>query len=122
MKRWVSGPILRLLEGKNSLKLQEIITDRELEIYLGGQLSVGIVPAFEDELTAALLLFDKVTLDFQEVEAITASGLESLLRLQHFSEERVDAVFLLKGVKPELMRTFQEIGFDQIMDIRALES
>ena len=84
---------------------------------LGGQLTLKAAHDFEDELTALLTIASRIEVDFNDLESISGAGLQSLLRAQRTLDKKGGSMEL-KGLQGQVYRSFEELGFLELFDIR----
>lgn len=74
---------------------------------------------FEDEVMAALTVCHKLRLDFSGVSYIASTVLRTLLSVQQLIDNIDDAEMTLTGVTGEVMETFKDSGFSEILEIES---
>ena len=90
-----------------------------MHILLNGQLSNLVALEFEDEVMAALTVCHRLRLDFSGVNYIASTVLRTLLSVQQLIDNIEDAEMTLTGVTGEVMETFKDSGFSEILEIES---
>lgn len=72
---------------------------------------------FEDELTAAASLYDKIVVDFSEIDAVSSAGIKALLLVQRILDKRDHSSMKLRSMKPSVYQMFDEMGFTELFEI-----
>lgn len=106
-------------DDKLLFTLSEKISDGVMHILLNGQLSNLVALEFEDEVMAALTVCHRLRLDFSGVNYIASTVLRTLLSVQQLIDNIEDVEMTLTGVTGEVMETFKDSGFSEILEIES---
>lgn len=104
-------------EAKVILAIAEELVDGKLKITLSGEIKNEVAHEFEDEVMAALSVCHNLIIDFSKVTYIASFALKSLLSVQQMIDEIDNSSMVLIHVSKEVMSTFKESGFSEILMI-----
>ena len=99
------------------LTIGEAFDEDRVTLSLAGNVNMGVAHDFEDELTAAASVCDKIIVDFTDVEAISSVGIKALLMVQRTLDKRADSMLKLTGMKKAVYEMFDEMGFVDLFEI-----
>ena len=99
------------------LTIMETFDEDRVTLSLAGNINMGVAHDFEDELTAAASVCDKIIVDFTDVEAISSVGIKALLMVQRTLDKRADSMLKLTGMKKAVYEMFDEMGFVDLFEI-----
>lgn len=103
--------------GEPLLVMGEALSGREATLRLEGSISTAVAPAFEDELTAAATVCDRIVVDCAGVEVISGGGLKALLLVQRLLDRRQGTMLKLRAMRPSVYHTFVDMGFHELFEI-----
>ena len=98
------------------MKLAKEINGKKLTVSVSGMLNAISSSELEAELRDSLADVDDLVLDLSGMEYISSAGLRVLLGAQQYMDEK-DGTMIVRGVNDMVMETFEETGFDKLLDI-----
>ena len=98
------------------MKLAKEINGKKLTVSVSGMLNALSSSELEAELRDSLVDVDDLVLDLSGMEYISSAGLRVLLGAQQYMDEK-DGTMIVRGVNDMVMETFEETGFDKLLDI-----
>ena len=118
-KRMIENDHLIILDENDVriLTIGEAFDEDRVTLSLAGNVNMGVAHDFEDELTAAASVCDKIIVDFTDVEAISSVGIKALLMVQRTLDKRADSMLKLTGMKKAVYEMFDEMGFVDLFEI-----
>lgn len=118
-KRTVEDSCLVLIDEncEKLLSVRESFEDDKIILSLSGKINMNVAHDFEDELTAAATVGDKIIVDFSGVDAISSAGIKALLLIQRILDKRADSMLKLKSMKSSVYQMFDEMGFTELFEI-----
>lgn len=118
-KRIVENDSLILSDenGAKVLVIREAFDEDRVTLELAGNINMTAAHDFEDELTAAASVRDKIIVDFADVDVISSVGIKALLMVQRILDKRADSMLKLTGMKPAVYEMFDEMGFVDLFEI-----
>ena len=98
------------------MKLEKERNGKKLTVSVSGMLNALSSSELEAELRDSLADVDDLVLDLSGMEYISSAGLRVLLGAQQYMDEK-DGTMIVRGVNDMVMETFEETGFDKLLDI-----
>lgn len=119
MKRVISSDSITILDDNNKtmLRITEKLTDNVMYFKVSGELSSSVSYDFEDELTAAASVCNKIRLDLNEVTCISSVAIRALLSVQQLLDKDDEAELRITGMNNAVLEMFKENGFDLLFNI-----
>lgn len=103
--------------GEKLLSIREAFDDHIMNLMLEGNINMNVAHDFEDELTAAATVSDKIIVDFSGVDVISSAGIKALLLVQRILDKRADSMLKLKSMKSSVYEMFDDMGFVELFEI-----
>ena len=103
--------------GEKLLSIRESFNDHIMNLMLEGNINMNVAHDFEDELTAAATVSDKIIVDFSGVDVISSAGIKALLMVQRILDKRADSMLKLKSMKSSVYEMFDDMGFVELFEI-----
>ena len=103
--------------GEKLLSIRESFNDHIMNLMLEGNINMNVAHDFEDELTAAATVSDKIIVDFSGVDVISSAGIKALLLVQRILDKRADSMLKLKSMKSSVYEMFDDMGFVELFEI-----
>ena len=103
--------------GEKLLSIRESFDDHIMNLMLEGNINMNVAHDFEDELTAAATVSDKIIVDFSGVDVISSAGIKALLLVQRILDKRADSMLKLKSMKSSVYEMFDDMGFVELFEI-----
>ena len=112
-RRIIEGDCLVVMDadGHPALKIRETLSEDGMEISLDGKVTVDASHDFEDEMISAASMCDTIRIDFKGLKSIASAGLKTLLSMQQILDQRPDTSLTLKGIRDDVLDTFNDTGF-----------
>ena len=104
-------------DGAELFSVCETWDGETMTLKLKGRIPLRASHELEDELTAAATVCDRLVLDFAEVESISGTGLEALLKVQQLLDQRNDAQLCIRALTPCVRELFEDVGFVDLFEI-----
>lgn len=105
--------------GEEVLVIGERFDEENVYLTLQGKINMSTAYDFEDELTAAATVRNRIILDFSGVDAISSAGIKALLLVQRILDKRADGELKLRSMKATVYEMFDEMGFSDLFEIEA---
>ena len=99
------------------LSIRESFEGDQMILSLSGKINMNAAHDFEDELTAAASVRDKIIVDFSEVDVISSAGIKALLLVQRILDKRDHSMMKLKSMQSSVYQMFDEMGFTELFEI-----
>ncbi len=99
------------------LSIRESFEGDQMILSLSGKINMNAAHDFEDELTAAASVRDKIIVDFSEVDVISSAGIKALLLVQRILDKRDHSMMKLKSMQLSVYQMFDEMGFTELFEI-----
>lgn len=103
--------------GAKVLVIRESFDENRVILEMAGNINMNVAPDFEDELTAAATICNRIIVDFSGVDVISSAGIKALLMVQRILDKRADSMLKLKAMKPEVYEMFDDMGFVDLFEI-----
>ena len=103
--------------GEKLLSIRESFDDHTMNLMLEGNINMNVAHDFEDELTAAATVSNKIIVDFSGVDVISSAGIKALLLVQRILDKREDSMLKLKSMKASVYEMFDDMGFVDLFEI-----
>ena len=103
--------------GEKLLSIRESFDDHIMNLMLEGNINMNVAHDFEDELTAAATVSDKIIVEFSGVDVISSAGIKALLLVQRILDKRADSMLKLKSMKSSVYEMFDDMGFVELFEI-----
>lgn len=118
-RRTVEDSCLVIMDENSEklLSVRESFEDDTLILSLSGKINMNAAHDFEDELTAAASVCNKLVVDFSEIDAISSAGIKALLLVQRILDKRDNSMMKLKSMKPSVYQMFDDMGFTELFEI-----
>lgn len=118
LNRKLEGSDIVFYDGSTQvLSIKEEESENGVLLTLRGELRSEVGHELLDELTALATVRANIALDFDGVTFITSTILDSLIEVQHTMDEMNRGTLLLRKLKPDIYRRFEEVGMTELLMI-----